>query len=163
MKFIGRKKMVDVLNGVEITRQGSCVVKIAYADNTKVTLELARKITTELIRRYGKERLGLVHVAGRETTVEEGVREFLAGKSGAQNKIAEAFVVKNLNQRILGNFYLRVGRPACPTEVFTLEDEAVKWVKMYCPRQMDGQVIKNSEQNTGDGVHSSPVQNFGAN
>lgn len=117
---------------IKISRLEKCVVVIAYPDEAEITLELARSISNRIIRKFGSEKIALVHLAGLNTTVAQGVREYLSEKSAAPNKIAEAFVVKNLNQRILGNFYLRVGRPACPTEVFTSEEDAVKWVKMYC-------------------------------
>lgn len=154
------------MDNVQMVRvEDSCVIRIKYPDEGEITLQLAREVTSEVYRRFGTEKIGLVHIAGRDTTVGEGVREFLAGKSGSRNKIAEAFVVQNLNQRILGNFYLRVGRPVCPSEVFTLEEDAVKWVKMYCPHQKGGQAKKNSaSENTGvvQGL-TTPVQNFGAN
>lgn len=149
--------MVDEAEKVTIAREGGCVVKIRYPDDMEVTLPVARRLTSKVYREFGEEQIALVHVAGSNTSVAEGVREFLAGKSGSHNKIAEAFVVKNLNQRILGNFYLRVGKPVCPTEVFTLEDEAVKWVRMYCPKE------NSVNKNTGDEHISSPVRNFGAN
>src|ERR1044071_1280155 len=139
--------MVDELESVGIERLSSCVVKISYPDNFEVTLPVARGLTSKVYRKFGDGQIGIVHVAGKNTSVAEGVREFLSGKSGSHNKIAEAFVVKNLNQRILGNFYLRVGKPSCPTEVFTLEEEAVKWVRMYCPKK------SSEEKNTGDGQH----------
>lgn len=147
------------MDNVTMARVGdSCVIRINYPDEGEITLQLARKVTSEVYRRFGTEKIGLVHIAGRDTTVGEGVREFLSGKSGSRNKIAEAFVVQNLNQRILGNFYLRVGRPVCPSEVFALEEDAVKWVKMFCPEK------NSASENTGavEGK-TTPVQNFGAN
>lgn len=135
VKFKNKPQSKAELHQVRISRPDNCVVKINYPDDAEINLDLARRITLELFRRFGRESLGLVHIAGRNTTVAEGVREYLAEKSVYPMKVAEAFVVKNLNQRILGNFYLRIGRPSCPTEVFTLEDEAVKWVKMYCRKR----------------------------
>lgn len=129
-------------------------MKIHYPDNGEITVDLARRITLELHKRFGKNSIGLVHVAGRDTTIAEGVREYLSNRSVYAMKVAEAFVVKNLNQRILGNFYLRIGRPGCPSEVFTIEDEAVKWVMMYCR-------IKN--ENTDAGHDPAPVNNLNAN
>jgi hypothetical protein len=120
------------LPGVQIKRPSGCVLVIRYDDELNVTLEIAKQITLEVAKFFGETELGVVHSAGTLTTIEPGVREYLAGNSRYAHKIAEAFVVKNLGQRILANFHLRIVRPACPTEVFTTEEEAVKWVKMYC-------------------------------
>lgn len=120
------------LPGMQIIRPSGCVVVIRYDNELNVTLEMAKKLTAEVAKFFGQTELGIVHSAGTLTTIEPGVREYLASNSRYSHKIAEAFVVKNLGQRILANFYLRIARPACPTEVFTSEEEAVKWVKMYC-------------------------------
>ncbi len=120
------------LPGVQIMRPSTCVLVIRYDNELNVTMEMAKNITMEVSRMFGATELGVVHSAGTLTTIEPGVRDYLASNSRYQHKIAEAFVVKNLGQRILANFYLRIARPACPSEVFTSEEEAIKWVKMYC-------------------------------
>lgn len=120
------------LPGVQIQQPSGCVLVIRYDDELVVNLEMAKQITSEVARFFGTTELGVVHSAGSLTTIEPDVRDYLASNSRYANKIAEAFVVKNLGQRIIANFYLRISRPKCPTEVFTTEEEAVKWVKMYC-------------------------------
>lgn len=125
-------KTIIYLPGVQIQRPSDCVLVIRYDSELNVTLDAAKQVTAEVSRFFGATELGVVHSLGDTTTIEPGVREYMQGKSRYAHKIAEAFVVKNLGQRILANFYLRVARPACPTEVFTTEEEAIKWVKMYC-------------------------------
>jgi len=120
------------LPGVQILRPSVCALVIRYDNELNVTLEMAKRITEEVAREFGSTELGVVHSAGNLTTIEPGVREYLESNSRYGHKIAEAFVVKNLGQRIIANFYLRIKKHACPTEVFTSEEEAVKWVKMYC-------------------------------
>jgi hypothetical protein len=120
------------LPGVQILRPSACALVIRYDNDLNVTLEMAQQVTSEVSKCFGATELGVVHTLGTQTTIEPGVREYMQGNTRYGHKIAEAFVVKNLGQRILANFYLRIARPACPSEVFTNEEEAVKWVKMYC-------------------------------
>lgn len=120
------------LPGVQIMRPAACMLLIRYDNELNVTLEMAKQITGEVAKYFGETDIGIVHAAGTLTTIEPGVREYMAGNTRYAHKVAEAFVVQNLGQRILANFYLRISRPACPTEVFTTEEEAVNWVKMYC-------------------------------
>jgi hypothetical protein len=117
---------------IQISRSSDCVVKIEYPDDCLVTIGMARQITCELQERFGNQPFAIVHVAGKLTGIDDGIREYLSSLSRKQSKIAEAFVIRNLSQRILANFYVRVLRPGCPSEVFEREDEAVKWVQMYC-------------------------------
>lgn len=139
------------LPGVQIIRPNGCAVVIRYDNELNVTLDMAKKLTEEVAKFFGETELGIVHSAGTLTTIEPGVREYLASNSRYAHKIAEAFVVKNLGQRILANFYLRIARPACPTEVFTSEEEAVKWVKMYC-RNSDAEKQCGSKSSAGVAV-----------
>lgn len=119
------------LPGVQILRPSACVLVIRYDDELNLTLEMAKAITAEVAQFFGTTELGVVHSAGILTTIEPGVREYLES-ARYKHKVAEAFVVRNLGQRIIANFYLRIKRHACPTEVFNSEEEAIKWVKMYC-------------------------------
>lgn len=43
-------------------------------------------------------------------------------------KIAEAYVLSNLAQRIVFNFYLKQLKPAVPTRTFSSEETAVQWL-----------------------------------
>lgn len=117
---------------IKITPLQAPVIKIEYPDDCLVTLEDAKVLTDRVYRNGSNGPFGIIHVAGKLTTIEDGVREYLSDRSRTGDKIAEAFVIKNLNQRILANFYLRLFRPACPTEVFNCEKEAEKWIMMYC-------------------------------
>jgi hypothetical protein len=44
--------------------------------------------------------------------------------------IAQAIVVNNLANRILGNFYIKVMRPKVPNKLFSNEAEAKKWLQL---------------------------------
>jgi len=135
------------LPGVQIQRPSGCVLVIRYDNELHVTLKMAKRITFEVAKYFGDTELGVVHAAGSLTTIDPEVRDYLASNSRYGHKIAEAFVVQNLGQRIIANFYLRISRPPCPTEVFTSEEEAVNWVKMYC-RNNDAEK-KCCEKNVG--------------
>lgn len=108
------------------------IVRIQYSDECLITLEDAKLLSDEVYGSGNAGPFGIVHIAGKLTTIEDGVREYLSERSRSGLKVAEAFVIQNLNQRILANFYLRIFRPACPSEVFSNEEEAMKWVTMYC-------------------------------
>ncbi|MGZ3864260.1 MAG: DUF7793 family protein [Bacteroidia bacterium] len=54
---------------------------------------------------------------------EEGAKPYYL-----ENLIVQAFVVKNLAQRLLGNFVMKFNQPAKETRMFTSVEEARKWV-----------------------------------
>ena len=110
----------------------SSIIRIEYPDEGLITVEMARELTRQVYAEKTAAPVAIIHVAGECTTVANGVREYLAERSHSGAKLAEAFVIRNLSQRILANFYLRIFRPGCPTEVFSTEEDAEKWIRMYC-------------------------------
>lgn len=118
--------------GIKISKLHSAIIKIEYPDDCIVTMEHAHQLTQSVYGTGTEGPFGIIHVAGTSTTIEKGVREYLSDRSRTGTKLAEAFVIKNLSQRILANSYLRIFRPACPTEVFNTVCDAEKWVMMYC-------------------------------
>ena len=141
------------LPGVRISHPEACVIVIRYDTECNITLDLAKQITHEVRQYYNDEPIAVVHSAGALTTIEPGVREYLASSARYRNKVAEAFVVKNLSQRLIANFHLRVSRHTCPTEVFNEEHDAIQWVKMHCPHVKGN---NSGEQHTKENL-------FGAN
>jgi hypothetical protein len=109
------------------------IIRIDYTDDAVMSLDECHNLTKTVYDKYGPIKLGVIHVAGKSTTIDENVREYIAERSRNGEKFAEAFVIKNLNQRILANFYLRIFRPGCPTEVFSTEEDAIRWVKSHLP------------------------------
>ncbi len=46
----------------------------------------------------------------------------------SKNLIAQALVVKNLAQRLIGNFIMKINKPASETKMFAEHEEAKLWV-----------------------------------
>jgi hypothetical protein len=80
----------------------------------------------------GKLASGLVLMVAENTAqFTNAAREFSASKEGLRFSIAEALVVKNLAQRIIVNFYIKINNPSVPNKAFDNEDEAIEWLLSY--------------------------------
>lgn len=124
------KKEIQIDSGAVQVRLTDCgIIIIRYADDYSVSLQTAEKITDAIRSLVGKTDMAMLHVPGMHTTSDDGVREYLALMSKKKSKKAEAIVIRNLDQRIKANFYLRINRPECPTVLFDSEEEAAKWLK----------------------------------
>ena len=44
--------------------------------------------------------------------------------------LAQAIVVENLANRIVGNFYIRFHQPTVPTKLFTNQEDALQWLQV---------------------------------
>ena len=58
---------------------------------------------------------------------ENGVREFYGELSSEAGAVA--FVIGNMEGRIIGNFYMAMRRPPTPTKLFSDVDAAVHWLE----------------------------------
>lgn len=79
----------------------------------------------------GGEVLPLLINADEYTLPSAEARKFIAQKDSNPYAKAEAYVVKDLSQKIVGNFYLKVDKPARPTKIFSNEQEALEWLKQF--------------------------------
>jgi len=57
------------------------------------------------------------------------LRELLASKEFTDKRFATAIVTQSMASKIIGNFFIRVNKPASPTKLFSNEEEAFQWLK----------------------------------
>jgi hypothetical protein len=58
-------------------------------------------------------------------------RDFAASAERSKWGIAEAYVITNLPQRLVGNFYLNFNKPPLPTKMFENEKDAIQWLHSF--------------------------------
>lgn len=76
----------------------------------------------------GKKFLNLI-IVGKNTLADHDSRIASCSKEGALYKLADAFVISSLAQKIIANFYMKVNKPYVPTRFFSNEEDAVNWLK----------------------------------
>lgn len=75
----------------------------------------------------GQRFYNLINV-GEFTLPNKEAREFSSSQNGCQFKIADAFVVKTLAQRIMANMMIKLNTPPIPTKVFSNIKDAENWI-----------------------------------
>lgn len=64
------------------------------------------------------------------SSVSKEVRKWASKKSNRNvNSVADAIVCKNLPQKMIANFYLKINKPDYPTKIFSDFEKAVKWAQ----------------------------------
>ena len=58
-------------------------------------------------------------------------RAYVAGEGGHQVFKAVAFLIDSPVSRVVGNLFLRINKPAYPSQLFTSEAEALEWLKGF--------------------------------
>ncbi len=71
----------------------------------------------------------ILNIAGKYTSVDSEVRDFVSKGSHAGFIAAECFVINSLAQKLLANFYFRINKPLVASSFFTEPAKAEKWLK----------------------------------
>jgi hypothetical protein len=105
------------------------LVIISPNDGAVIDLEeynLEFKLTHELTN--GVKAAVLVRTSSF-LTVTKDTREESLNPEKEKYIIAQAILVKNLANQLIGNFYIKFQNPRVPNKLFTDEDEALKWLR----------------------------------
>ncbi len=84
-------------------------------------IEAAEKIGS------GKKFLNLIIVKNFTLPSNEAM-EYSSSVEGCRYKLADAFVIDSLAQKIIGNFIMNFLKPPVPTNIFNSKEEAVYWL-----------------------------------
>jgi hypothetical protein len=104
------------------------LVCISIKTNEAIEVSTVKDIVNAVDKVREGAKVGLLIIASDWCIPTMEARTYLA-KRQDPDKIAEAFVVKSLSQKLMGNVYLSFNKPFYPTRIFTDEELAITWLK----------------------------------
>lgn len=105
------------------------IVQVNFNDKLEIDINEARDILNAQKELSKGKKVLVLNVAGKQTTATSAARDFAASDEATKYTLAEAYVVNNLAQKLVGNFYVNFHKPKAPTKIFTNETDAVNWLK----------------------------------
>ncbi|MBA3680999.1 MAG: hypothetical protein H0W73_07505 [Bacteroidetes bacterium] len=98
--------------------------------------EIKQQVDACFIITEGKATPVLIDVRNGKKNLSPEARTY-AGKNNPYRhlKLAEALLIKSLPQRIMANFFIKIGKSRHPSKVFTREEAAVKWLLEFVNKQ----------------------------
>jgi|GEM_PF-6846770 len=66
---------------IKVTALPTLIIRIEYADECLSTLDDARVLIRKVCDEENSRPFGIIHISGRQTCVEKGVREYLSERS----------------------------------------------------------------------------------
>ena len=123
-------KTIQLSNAsVSLTEEGYYFINVN--ENTEVDLDLLKQIIASMSQLQNKKKLPVLIIMQSFSMPTEEARTYLAKENSSPNAAAEAYVIHSMAQKIIGNFYLKVNKPARPTKLFTGKTEALEWLKEF--------------------------------
>lgn len=104
------------------------LVRIIVKTNEAIEVDLAKEIEGAVDKVREGAKIALLILASDWCIPTMEARAYLAKRQNP-DKIAEAYIVKSLSQKLMGNVYLSFNKPNYPTRIFTDEELAITWLK----------------------------------
>lgn len=105
------------------------VLEILIEGNQEIEIEDTQELVEAAGKLGGGKRLLSLIVVERGSLPTKEARDFSASNEGSKYKLAEAYVVQSLAQRIIGNFIVGVQSRTVPAKLFGNRVDALKWLK----------------------------------
>lgn len=105
------------------------ILENTVLEDCHIDAEDIHAIKAENMRLMKDKLYGILVVSELGTTISAEARRLSASSDFQLNTVAKAILVRDLPQRIIGNFYLTFNKPAIRTKVFSDRDKAMEWLR----------------------------------
>lgn len=68
-------------------------------------------------------------------SITPDARAYFSARDRETDICAFAFLIHSNFQRMVGNIFIQFNRPPIPTRLFTVEADALSWLRTFCPHQ----------------------------
>ncbi|HEY1038642.1 MAG TPA: hypothetical protein VGF30_04515 [Bacteroidia bacterium] len=107
------------------------IVQMNTGPDAYFTIKEAREYVEALEQiTEGKPHL-ILKIPGLHASVDSETRMYVATPEALRFSLAEAVVVNNIAQRILGNFYIKFDKPPVETRLFDTVEDAENWLATF--------------------------------
>jgi hypothetical protein len=101
-----------------------------YKANTAIDLQVAMRVVADRIAFQNERDLPVFCDTRGIVSIDKAARDYLA-KSGSMLAKAVALMVSENVSITMSTFYLEISRPSVPTRIFTIEQEALDYLKGF--------------------------------
>ncbi len=101
-----------------------------YKPNTSIDLEVAMRVVADRIAFQNERQLPVFCDTRGIVSIDKAARDYLA-KSGSLLAKAVALIGSENVSMTMSTFYLEINKPSVPTRIFTVEQEAMDYLKGF--------------------------------
>lgn len=107
------------------------IVFVKIKDNAEIELDdvvqnaKATKMLTD------NDKYMVIVDANANLSVTKEARSYSAQKNDTDCRVAEAYIVTSVANKIIGNFYIKFNKPSVPTKLFSTKELAIEWLENY--------------------------------
>ena len=139
LKFISMvisSKIIDIITSVQlpastISLRSDGIMRIELHPEDEFTVNDTLEII-ETVKRIGggKKFPNLITTKGY-INIDKNARALSASEDGNLYTIVDAIVTNSSALKLIADFYISFNKPVKPTRIFSSEEKAVEWLKMF--------------------------------
>lgn len=113
----------------EIYLRKDGILQINISPNSDILVNHIKIMVTTAIEICNGKSTPLIMFIGEFSTFSKEAREFSANRENLGVITSIAYVLNNLGQRLIINFFIKVNKPTMPIKMFGHEKDAILWLK----------------------------------
>lgn len=117
--------------GYFIFRRNDGIIHVQFQAGFIGDVQDARNQVQVFNRLRGDSKALILAIFEEDNNFSREAREYVASDEVSAIVAAEAFVIKGLALRILGNGYLKINKPRRPARLFNSRTPAIHWLRQY--------------------------------
>lgn len=105
------------------------ILRVTIFENSEIDLEESKamhKISQDLTK---GEKIFVLIDARTQVVVSKESREWGSSPESLKNTVAQAILIDSLANRLIGNFIIQFHKPIAKTRLFSVEKDAIDWLK----------------------------------
>ena len=107
------------------------ILRIKILEGAHVTIQKSKKYFETSKQLLGSKKALILVDGSAKFTITKEAKMYGVGKEVAENRIAVAFVTNSLVNNVMVNCYIKLYKPVVPTQLFSSEENALKWLKTF--------------------------------
>ena len=104
---------------------------MSYKKGLMITQEIAKEIVETRLSFSNHEYFPLLILDQGIIGMDKSARDLFSSKEGTSKITASALVLNTVYSRVLGNFFIKLTRPAIPVRIFNDKAKAMEWLLTY--------------------------------
>ena len=107
------------------------IVRASYAQNANITLKDVQDVIEIYLKLTNGKPYPLLADVRHIKSLTREAREYSVKQEVNKIYTANAILIGSHVSRVIINFFLKFNKPPVPTKVFTIENEALAWLKNF--------------------------------
>jgi len=113
----------------EIKKVADQIYLLKIIEGAEIEVEDAKEMSAVFSQMANGQNYAVLLDATNNFNVSGEAKTLIASKEYSKNRIAAAFIINSLANRITGNFFIKFNKPETPTKLFPDEKSAMEWLK----------------------------------